>query len=50
MPKRIITTEGEELRMQPKPALGVKIAVGIACGVLALVALAIWALVKAVAP
>ena len=50
MPKRIITTEGEELRVQPKPALGVKIAAGVACGALALVALAIWALVKAVAP
>jgi hypothetical protein len=50
MAKRVITTDGEELRVQPKPALGVKIAVGIAGGALALMALAIWALVKAVAP
>jgi hypothetical protein len=50
MAKRVITTDGEELRVQPKPALGVKIVIGIACGALALVALAIWALVKAVAP
>jgi len=50
MPERTIATVGEALRVQPKPALGVKIAVGIACGVLALVALAIWALVKAITP
>lgn len=47
MHDRLVTTEGGEQRVAPKPALGVKIAVGIVCAVLALLALAIWAIVKA---
>jgi hypothetical protein len=50
MPERPAVPDGEESRVQPKPALGVKIVVGIACAVLALVALAIWAVVNAVGP
>lgn len=50
MPERLVLPEGEEPRTQPKPALGVKIVIGTACGVLALLALAIWAIVKALTP
>jgi hypothetical protein len=50
MPERPAVPESEERRVQPKPALGVKIVIGIACAVLALVALAIWAIVNAVDP
>jgi hypothetical protein len=34
-------------RPQPRPAAGVKIAVGVVAGILALFALAVWGLVRA---
>jgi hypothetical protein len=50
MPERPFVPDREEPRVQPKPALGVKIVAGVALGALALVSLVIWAVVKVMTP
>ena len=48
MPEPMPAAARAQPRVPPKQALGVKIAVGIVSGSLALIALAIWAIVRAV--
>ena len=50
MPERPLLPDGEEPRVQPKPALGVKIVAGVALGALALLSLLTWAIVKLMTP
>ena len=49
-PQRPVASPDAERGVEPKPALGVKIVVGIAAGALVLLALGIWAIVKVLAP